>query len=140
MTTYSAKVLSERTQALIAALDASLREGLLDAGNQTNDAAVANLSGSRSDVPWSYPVPVRHPSGLRSKQKMQIESATALYVLNTSAYANAISTGNVSSWAGRGKHKMITIFARPFVDDAVASVQPAMVIQRHVEGALNAWT
>lgn len=130
--------LSERLQALAAALSAALRRGLGDAAKAVNDDARANLSGTRADPPWSYPVPRRRGNLFRHQQQKVVDSHTA-YVFNDAAYAAAIHNGYVSEWAGRGKHRMRIRPPRPFLDDAAESAQPLMVIQREVQGALLAW-
>lgn len=131
--------LSKKILAIIKTLDAALNRGMKKAATGVNRAAIKNLSGSRKAEPWTYPVPVRTPGGLRANQGMQIDSPTTAYVFNTAAYAGAIHSGYVSSWAGRGKHKMVFHKPRAFLDDAVASEQPLMVIQREVETELQAW-
>lgn len=139
MTTYSPLEFGAKVQAVIAALDAALISGVKKAAALTNRAAITNLSGSRKAEPWTYPVPVRTPGGLRANQQMQIESPTSAYVFNTAAYASAIHSGLVSQWAGRGKHRMVQQVARPFLDDAVETAQPLMVIQTEIVEALSAW-
>lgn len=139
MTTYSPLEFGAKMQAVIAALDKALITGVRKAATLVNRRAIANLSGSRKAEPWTYPVPIRTPGGLRANQQMQIESPTSAYVFNTAAYAHAIHSGMVSEWAGRGKHRMVQRLARPFLDDAVETEQPLMVIQTQVEEALSAW-
>lgn len=139
MATHTPAQLSRKMLAIIKALDAALSRGMKKAATAVNRAAIKNLSGSRKAEPWTYPVPVRTPGGLRGNQAMQIESPTTAYVFNTATYAGAIHSGYVSSWAGRGKHRMVFHKPRPFLDDAVASEQPLMVIQREVEAELQAW-
>jgi hypothetical protein len=139
MSTYTPRDFGAKVQAVIAALDSALSRGVKKAATLTNRAAIANLSGNRKAEPWTYPVPVRTPGGLRAQQQMQIESATSAYVFNTAAYAGAVSSGDVSEWAGRGKHRMATRPSRPFIDDAVEIEQPLMVIQNEVVEALRAW-
>jgi hypothetical protein len=125
-------------RSLVAALDAGLRRGLTAAVKAVNTAVRANLNGSRSAPPWSYPVPRRTGNLLRSQQQ-QVAYPTG-YVFNTATYAAAIHNGYVSEWAGQGKHRMrMKGDPRPFMDDGVETAQPLMVIQREVEGALQAW-
>lgn len=139
-TSYSPQEFVSKVQAVIAALDKALSSGVKKAATLTNRAAIANLSGNRKAEPWTYPVPVRTPGGLRAQQQMQIETPTSAYVFNTAAYAAAIHNGYVSQWAGRGKHSMrMKAFPRPYLDDAVETAQPLMVIQNEVVEALNAW-
>lgn len=139
MSEYTPAQLSERMAALAAALSGGLRRGLARAVTLVNKAAIKNLSGSRKAAPWSYPVPVRTPGGLRANQHAEMAGALTGYVFNTAPYAGAIHSGYVSSWAGRGKHRMAFHKPRPFLDDAVDAEQPLMVIQREVEGVLRAW-
>lgn len=139
MSTYSPLEFGQKVQAVLAALDKALAAGLKRAVTTTNKAAIANLGGSRKAEPWTYPVPVRTPGGLRAQQQSQIESPTSGYVFNTADYARAIHTGYVNEWAGRGKTRMVQRLARPFLDDAVETAQPLMVIQASVEGALQSW-
>jgi hypothetical protein len=139
MAAYTPAQMSKRLLALVNALTAALSRGMKKAATAVNRAAIKNLSGSRKAAPWTYPVPVRTPGGLRANQGMQIESPTVAYIFNTAAYAAAIHSGYVSSWAGRGKHRMVFHKPRLFIDDAVESEQPLMVIQREVEGAIAAW-
>lgn len=139
MSIYTPREFGIKVQAVLAALDAALASGIKKAATAVNKAAIANLGGNRKAEPWSYPVPVRTPGGLRAQQKMQIETPTIAYVFNTAAYAGAIHSGYVSEWAGRGKHRMVQRPARPFLDNAVETAQPLMVIQRDIEGALSTW-
>lgn len=140
MTTYTPRELGAKMKAIIAALTAALSAGVREAITRTNRAALANLSGSRSAAPWTYPVPVRTPGGLRGNQGIQMDGRFAGYVLNAARYAAAIHNGYVSQWAGRGKHSMrMKAAPRPYLDDAVETTQPLMVIQRRIEGALATW-
>lgn len=139
MSTYTPMELSRRLQALVQSLTAALRSGLGNAARAVNEAARANLNGSRAATPWTYPVPRRRGNLFRSQQQKVVDAHTA-YVFNDAAYAAAIHNGYVSEWAGRGKHRMrMKANGRPFLDDAAESAQPLMVIQREVEGALQAW-
>lgn len=136
---YSPQEFGAKVQAVIAALNGALQTGVAKAVTLTNNAAIANLSGSRKAEPWTYPVPIRTPGGLRANQHSEMTTPLSGVVFNTSAYAGAIHSGNVSEWAGRGKHRMVQRLARPFEDDAVETAQPLMVIQTEIEGALQAW-
>jgi hypothetical protein len=139
MSTYTPRDFGAKVRAVIAALDAALARGVMKAATLTSRRAIANLSGGRKAEPWTYPVPIRTPGGLRAQQQMQMESPTSAYVFNTAAYAGAISSGYVSSWAGRGKHIMVFHKPRLFIDDAVETEQPLMVIQNEVVEAIGAW-
>jgi hypothetical protein len=136
---YSPQEFATKVRAIIAALDAALKSGVAKAVTLANNAAVANLSGSRKAEPWTYPVPIRTPGGLRANQHSEMTTPLSGVVFNTAAYAGAIHSGNVSEWAGRNKHRMTQRLARPFMDDAVETAKPLMVIQTEVEGALQAW-
>ncbi|NMW23477.1 hypothetical protein HFP05_03400 [Rhodanobacter denitrificans] len=136
---YSPQEFGAKVQAIIAALSSALHTGVGKAVTLVNNAAIANLSGSRKAEPWTYPVPIRTPGGLRANQHSEMTTPLSGVVFNTSAYAGAIHGGNVSEWAGRGKHRMTQRLARPFQDDAVNTAQPLMVIQTEVQGALSAW-
>jgi len=139
MSTYTPMELSQRLQALVQSLTEALRRGLVNAAKAVNDAARANLNGPRAAAPWSYPVPRRSGNLFRRQQQKVMDTHTA-YVFNDAAYAAGIHNGYVSEWAGRGKHRMrMKASGRPFLDDAAESAQPLMVIQREVEGALQAW-
>ncbi|HXD37225.1 MAG TPA: hypothetical protein VN624_11255 [Rhodanobacter sp.] len=139
MSTYGPLELSQRVQALMQGLTEALQRGLKMGATAVNDAARANLSGTRADPPWSYPVP-RRRGNLFRHQKIQVVDIHTAYVFNDAEYAAAIHNGYVSEWAGRGKHRMrMKGSPRPFLDDAAESAQPLMVIQREVEGELQAW-
>lgn len=139
MSTYAPLQLSQRIVALLRAMTEALQRGLGAAATAVNVAAKANLAGSKGDAPWSYPVPRRRGNLFRRQQTQVMDSHTA-YVFNDADYAAAIHNGYVSEWAGRGKHRMRMKGApRPYLDDAAESAQPLMVIQREVEGALQAW-
>lgn len=135
---YGPLELSQRVQALMQGLTEALQRGLKLGATAVNDAARANLSGTRADPPWSYPVPRRKGNLLRRQQMKVMDTHTA-YVFNDAEYAAAIHSGYVSEWAGRGKHRMRSRRPRPFLDDGAVSAQPLMVIQREVEGELQAW-
>lgn len=136
---YSPQEFGAKVQAIIAALQAALPRGLAKAVTLVDNAAKANLSGSRKADPWTYPVPVRTPGGLRDNQHSEVSTPLSGVVFNTAAYAGAIHSGYGSEWAGRGKHRMTQRLARPFLDDAVAAANPTMVIQDEIQGALSAW-
>lgn len=136
---YSPQEFAVKVRAIIAAMNDALRSGVAKAVTLTNTAAQKNLSGGRKAEPWTYPVPIRTPGGLRANQHSSMETPLSGLVFNTSAYAGAISSGYVSEWAGRGQHRMAQRPARPFIDDAVESAQPLMVIRNELEGALRAW-
>lgn len=139
-TSYSPQEFGDKVRAIIAALDAALKSGVAKAVTLTNNVAVANLSGGRKAEPWTYPVPIRTPGGLRANQHSEMTTPLSGVVFNTAAYAAAIHNGYVSEWAGRGKHRMrMKSVPRPFMDDAVESAKPLMVIQTEIEGALQAW-
>ncbi|WP_130617998.1 hypothetical protein [Dyella amyloliquefaciens] len=139
MSTYAPNEFAAKVGAIIASLDAALSTGVKQAITLTNRAAIALLSGGRKADPWTYPVPIRTPGGLRANQATAMASPISGYVINTSAYAVAIHSGLVPEWAGRGKHRMTQRTPRPFLDDAVAQVQPLTVVQGNVEEALKAW-
>jgi hypothetical protein len=136
---YSPQDFATKVRAIIAALDAAMKSGVAKAVTLTNNAAITLLGGSRKAEPWTYPVPIRTPGGLRANQHSEMTTPLSGVVFNTSAYAGAIHSGNVSEWAGRGKHRMVQRLARPFMDDAVDAAKPLMVIQTEIEGALQAW-
>lgn len=137
---YSPQEFGAKVQAVIAALNGALQTGVAKAVTLTNNAAIANLSGSRKAEPWTYPVPIRTPGGLRANQHAEMPTPLSGVVFNASRYAAAIHNGYVSEWAGRGKHRMrMKATPRPFLDDAVETAQPLMVIQTEIEGALQAW-
>ena len=136
---YTPQTFSAKIGAVIASLDEALSTGVKKAITLTNRAAIARLSGGRKADPWTYPVPVRTPGGLRANQGTAMASPISGYVLNTSAYAGAIHSGLVPEWAGRGKHRMTQRTPRPFIDDAVEDVQPLTVVQGSIEEALKAW-
>lgn len=87
--------------------------------------AQALLSGA--GAPWSYPVPVR-TGNLRRHEGMRLLSPTSGMVFNTADYANAVHTGRVGQWAGRGKSVVVQRAARPFLDDALERVRPEDVV------------
>lgn len=138
-TSYSPQEFGAKVRAIIVALDAALKSGVAKAVTLVDNQAKVNLSGGRKAEPWTYPVPVRTPGGLRANQHSEMTTPLSGVVFNSAAYAGAIHSGYVSEWAGRGKHRMTQRPARPFMDAAVETVQPLMVIQTDVQGALSAW-
>lgn len=125
-----AKRYGARAAAIIGAIRASLRKAAL----AVERAMVKRLSGS--GAPWSYPVPVR-TGFLRRSTFVQTPGDALAVVGNSAAYANAIHTGEVSTWAGRGKHKMQQRQARPYLDDAVKDADPAAIVSAGIKGALE---
>lgn len=139
MSVYGPLELSQRVQALMQALTEALQRGLKKGATAVNDFTRANLSGTRTAAPWSYPVPRRSGNLLR-RQQMKVMDTNTAYVFNDAEYAAAIHNGYVSEWAGRGKHRMrMKGEPRPYLDDGAERAQPLMVIQREVEGELQAW-
>jgi hypothetical protein len=137
-TSYSPQEFAMKVRAIIAALDAALVRGVAKATNAVLESAQANLDGHPDAAPWAYPVPKR-TGALASAMQARAETPLSGLVFNDKDYAWAIHSGVMPQWAGRGKHRVTQRLARPFMDDAVESAKPLMVIQTEVEGALQAW-
>ncbi len=138
MSLYTPRTMPPHLRDFSAAVLAALDRGVSLALVATNRAAQDNLSGGAGAAPWTYPVPNRS-SNLLTSQQQNKDAPNSGYVFNTAAYAGAIHSGYVSEWAGRGKHRMRAAMPRPFLDDAVETAQPLMVIRNTFEKALPQW-
>lgn len=133
--TSNADQLAQRYHARAAALIGAVRASLRKAALAVERAMVKRLSGS--GAPWSYPVPVR-TGFLRRSTFVQMPDSNLAVVGNSASYANAVHTGYVSEWAGRGKHRMrMKAEPRPFLDDAVKDVDPASIVRDGIVAALE---
>lgn len=135
MSTLQNSALLQRIQVMVRSLDKTAASGVNEAVQSVNAVARKNLAGAKRAAPWTYPVP-RRSRNLFINQKAQTTTAAspfAGYVFNLAPYAAAIHSGYVSRWAGRGKHVMAFHAPREFIDDAVNTVNPLMVIQRKIE-------
>lgn len=104
--------------------------GLRKAALAVERAQVKRLSGGGE--PYSYPVPVR-TGHLRRSTFVRKLGEFEYAVGNTASYAYAVHSGNVNEWAGRGRRRMVSRPARPFLDDAVQDAQPEGIVFDTVE-------
>lgn len=132
------KQLGDDLQRLWAALDAGLHKGFKRAALAINTAAEDNLRGAKTAPAWSYPVPAR-TGNLLGSQNYKVEPGLVAYVFNNATYAGAVHSGRMSSWAGRGKHRIIYGDARPFLDDAVKDNPPELPIRTEIGKVIAAW-
>lgn len=132
----NAGTIAERFRRRAAAVVGAIRGSVRRAALAVEKFATKRLSGS--GAAWSYPVPVR-TGFLRRSMFVQQPAPLFAIVGNSADYANAIHTGYVSEWAGRGKHRMrMKSSARPFLDDAVADADPAGMVRADVVAAVMA--
>ena len=96
-------------------------------------AAVKNLSGGGDAAPGSYPVPIRR-GNLRRGQGMRQTGDTQGFVFNRTAYANAIHSKGFNAY---GNPHAPFYGPRPFLDDAVESVDILDVYTRPIRKALG---
>lgn len=135
----------EQFQALYAqraaALPAAIRRGTRNVLLAVEREAVKNLSGSGEA--GAYPIPVRSrmekgkrvPGGnLRRSMGVRQESDAVGYVFNRARYAHAVHTTGFHAY---GNPRAPFYKARPFLDDAAASVDTGMVFRRGVAAALG---
>lgn len=113
-----------------AALPKAIRRGTRNVLLTVERQAVKNLSGA--GAPGSYPVPIR-TGNLRRSMGVRQESETVGYVFNRARHARAIHAG----FKPYGNPHAHVIPARPFLDDAAASVDTGMVFRRGVAAALG---
>jgi len=120
-----------------AAISSAVGQGMRSALIATETEAVKNLSGSNSDAPYAYPVPVRSGNLRRNRTVQQPSPGLGLINFN-SDYAFAVHSGIVMQFAGRGKSKKVQRPARPFAQDAVDKVDPEHFVLDAVAQAVAA--
>ncbi|MCB1627455.1 MAG: hypothetical protein KDI48_06970 [Xanthomonadales bacterium] len=114
----NAAVIERRYRAYRSRMDAALALGVRDAAVAVHNEAFDRLSGGAAAPSFSYPVPVRHPSGgLRSRLGFRRVSGVAAIVFNTDPGAYAVHSGISPNWGGEPP--------RPFLDDAVIAADPS---------------
>ena len=96
-------------------------------------AAVKNLTGGGSDAPGSYPVPIRR-GNLRRGQGTRVTGEMQGIVFNRTAYANAIHRGMTPYNNPKARYSYL---GRPFLDDAVASVDALDIATRPIRKVLG---
>lgn len=130
MIASNAGPLAARYRTFRSRMDQALALGLRDALVAVHNEAQDRLSGGAAAASFSYPVPVRHPSGgLRSRLGFRKVGQFEGIVYNTDPGAYGVHSGDVPTWPdGLG---------RPFLDDAVEAANPSQRVRRRMAAALG---
>lgn len=113
-----------------AELNAVIRSGIKKVAVAVDKEQVENLSGSGSDKPGSYPVPVRKGT-LRGGHGWAVQGVGRAAVFNTTEHAMAIHNGELTTRQG----VRYAVRPRPFLDDAANKVDVVDMVAKETRKA-----
>ena len=129
----NAGVIARRMRTRVQRWDQAMRRGLRKIVKAVDAKQVERLSGDKGAEPGSYsPVPNRRGNLMRG-HFFAVKSSRLALAGNTTAYAAAVHSGNMTTRDGR----RYSLRPRPFLDDAAAEVDAVGMMALEIDrGAL----